>query len=136
MGSKSACRKVVITGAIVIWSIKFLIRPSGVFDGATSYLLGIAPNLVGSFLVPFAACWFFSGRKFFMARVFRLGSLLELRMVCMLGMGMLTFNEYLQLIPYFGRTFDYHDILSSAAGLFLSYFVFARFLHRLPVQGH
>jgi VanZ family protein len=56
-------------------------------------------------------------------------------MVCVLGLGMLIFNEYLQLIPFFGRTFDYHDILSSMAGLAISYFVFARFRERLLVEG-
>jgi len=40
--------------------------------------------------------------------------------------GMLVVNEYLQLIPIFGRTFDYFDIIFSAIGLSASYFVFGK----------
>jgi hypothetical protein len=51
-----------------------------------------------------------------------------------LGFAMLVTNEYLQQVPFFGRTFDYFDILFSAIGLMASYFVFgkiySRFIYR------
>jgi hypothetical protein len=43
---------------------------------------------------------------------------------------MLVINEYLQQIPFFGRTFDISDILFSALGLLVSYFVFSGLLFR------
>ena len=39
-------------------------------------------------------------------------------------------NEYLQMIPLFGRTFDYLDILSSVVGVFIGHFVFGRLMTR------
>jgi hypothetical protein len=65
-----------------------------------------------------------------MARIFHVRSQANLRSVCLLGFGLLIFNEYLQMIPIFGRTFDYFDILFSAMGLMLSYFVFGKLYAR------
>ena len=121
---------VVIAGTLVIWLVKFGIRPFYDFGQPMNFFLSVAPNLFGSFLIPFGACWFFSGREFLMARVFRIQSLADLRLVCLLGFGMLVVNEYLQLIPVFGRTFDYFDIIFSAIGLSLSYFVFGKICSR------
>lgn len=120
----------VISGTLVIWLIKFGIRPYYDFGEPTTFLLGTAPNLLGSFLIPFGAYWFFSGREFFLARIFRIQSHAELRTVCLLGFAMLVVNEYLQLVPYFGRTFDYFDIMFSAFGLSASYFVFGKIYGR------
>ncbi len=113
-------------GALLIWFVKYILRPLNLFDEPVKFFLGIAPNLLGSFLIPFGAYWFFSGRNFFIARIFRIQSSYDLRMVCLLGFGMLIVNEYLQLIPFFGRTFDYYDILFSSVGLLISYFVFGK----------
>lgn len=124
----------VIAGTLVIWVIKFIIRPMQLFNEPTTFFLGIAPNLLGSFLIPFGAYWFFSGRNFLLARVFRIQSPYDLRLVCLLGFGMLIVNEYLQQIPFFGRTFDYNDILFSSVGLLLSCFVFGKFHHRHQAQ--
>jgi len=121
----------VIAGALLIWTIKYGIRPYYDFGQPLNFLLGIAPNLLGSFLIPFGACWLFSGREFLLAKIFRIQTLGELRMVCFIGFGMLLINEYLQLIPLFGRTFDYFDILSSAIGLSVSYFVFGKIYSRI-----
>ncbi|MBL0131333.1 MAG: hypothetical protein IPP43_09630 [Chitinophagaceae bacterium] len=115
----------VITGTLVIWIIKFIIRPLHLFDEPARFFLGIAPNLLGSFLIPFGAYWFFSGSNFLVARIFRIQSPYDLRLVCMLGFGMLVVNEYLQQIPFFGRTFDYNDILFSSIGLLVAYFTFS-----------
>jgi hypothetical protein len=124
MELKQVSKWFVIIGTLVIWAIKFVIRPLHLFDEPARYFLGIAPNLFGSFLIPFGAYWFFSGRNFMIARVFRIQSSYDLRLVCLLGFGMLIVNEYLQLIPFFGRTFDYNDIMFSSVGLMASYFVF------------
>ena len=124
MDLKNISKWFVITGTLVIWMIKFLVRPLHLFDDPTRFFLNIAPNLFGAFLIPFGAYWFFSGRNFLVARIFRIQTAYELRIVCLLGFGMLIVNEYMQLIPVFGRTFDYNDILFSSVGLVASYFVF------------
>lgn len=134
MQLKLASKRFVIVGALIIWSIKYLIRPLNLFDQPIKFLLGIAPNLLGSFLIPFGAYWFFCGRNFFVARIFRIQSAYDLRLVCVLGFGMLIVNEYLQLIPFFGRTFDYNDIISSSIGLFSAYLVFSRLQQRYVMQ--
>ena len=115
-----------MAGTLLIWLIKFGIRPYYDLGEPTNFFLGIAPNLLGSFLIPFGAYWVFSGREFLIARIFRIHSLIDLRNVCLLGFAMLVVNEYLQLIPIFGRTFDYFDIGFSAVGLSMSYFVFGK----------
>jgi hypothetical protein len=134
MELKHISKRLVIAGVLLIWVIKFIIRPLHFFDKPIAFFLGIAPNLFGSFLIPFAAYWFFSGRNFLIARVFRIQSVYGLRLVCVLGFGMLVVNEYLQLIPFFGRTFDYNDILFSLVGLAASYFIFAKLQERYRVQ--
>jgi len=131
MQLKQISKWYVITGTLVIWTIKFVIRPLHLLDDPGKFFLGIAPNLFGSFLIPFGAYWFFSGRNFMIARIFRIESTYDLRLVCILGFGMLIVNEYLQLIPFFGRTFDYNDIVFSSVGLMASYFVFGRIQQRL-----
>ena len=126
MELKQTCKRFVITGAIIIWTIKYIIRPLHFLEGPETFFLGIAPNLLGSFLIPFAAYWFFTGRNFLVARLFHIQSSYDLRQVCLLGLCMLIVNEYLQRIPFFGRTFDYNDIIFSATGLLASYFAFGK----------
>ncbi len=135
MDLKNISKWFVIWGTLLIWMIKFIIRPLHLVEEPATFFLGIAPNLFGSFLIPFGAYWFFSGRNFFIARVFRIQSAYDLRLVCMLGFGMLIVNEYLQLIPYFGRTFDTNDIIFSSVGLLISYFVFGKIHRRYQVQA-
>jgi hypothetical protein len=130
MELKQISKRIFIIGTLVIWTIKFIIRPLHLFDDPARFFLGIAPNLFGSFLIPFAAYWFFSGKDFFVARVFRIQSMYDLRLVCLMGFGMLIINEYLQLIPFFGRTFDYNDIIFSSIGLMASHFVFGKIQSR------
>jgi hypothetical protein len=128
MDLKRLSRVFVITGTLIIWAIKFLVRPLHLWDDA-QFFLGIAPNLLGSFLIPFGAYWFFSGRNFLIARIFRIQSAYDLRLVCLMGFGMLIVNEYLQRITFFGRTFDYNDIIFSLVGLVVSHFVFGRLVY-------
>ncbi|MBL7742602.1 MAG: hypothetical protein JNN00_03920 [Chitinophagaceae bacterium] len=135
MELKQSSKLVLITGTLVIWAVKFLIRPLHLFDDPAKFFLGIAPNLFGSFLIPFGAYWLFSGRNYLVARIFRIQSAYDLRLVCVMGFGMLVVNEYLQMIPFFGRTFDYYDILFSSVGLTASYFVFNRLQQRYQPQA-
>lgn len=134
MELKQISKRLVIAGALLICIIKLIIRPLALFDDPTRFFLGIAPNLFGSFLIPFGAYWFFSGRNFLVARIFRIQSPYDLRLVCIMGLGMLIINEYLQLIPVFGRTFDFYDIIFSMVGLLTSYFVFSRIQQRQAVR--
>ena len=130
MELKQLSKWMVISGTLLIWLIKYLIRPVYFFEEPVRYFLNIAPNLIGSFLIPFGAYWFFSGKNFIVARVFRIHSANDLRLVCIMGFVMLVVNEYLQRIPFFGRTFDINDILFSAAGLAIAYFVFHKIWQR------
>ena len=134
MELKQISKRLIITGTLVIWAIKFIIRPMNLFDDPTRFVLNIAPNLLGSFLIPFVAYWFFSGKNFLVARIFKIETTYDLRLVCLLGFGMLIINEYLQLIPIFGRTFDLNDILFSSFGLLTSYFVFGKLQQRYQAQ--
>jgi hypothetical protein len=130
MELKQISKWFIIAGTLIIWTIKFIVRPMHLFDDPTRFFLNIAPNLLGSFLIPFGAYWFFSGRNFLVARVFKIETPYDLRLVCLLGFGMLIVNEYLQMIPFFGRTFDYNDILFSSVGLLASSFVFGKIQSR------
>ena len=124
MEIKQISKWIVITGTLFIWIVKFLVRPFFELDEPARFFFNITPNLAGSFLIPFGACWFFYGRNNWVARIFSIRSSYDLRMVCLIGFMMLVVNEYLQQIPVFGRTFDYFDIISSFFGLLLSYFVY------------
>lgn len=130
MDQRQICKWTVITGTLLIWLVKYLIRPLYPYMDSFRFFLNIAPNLFGSFLIPFGAYWFFAGRNFLIARIFRITSLYDLRIVCLLGFAMLVINEYLQQIPVFGRTFDPYDIFFSFAGLIVSYFVFGKMQSR------
>ncbi|MBI5373429.1 MAG: hypothetical protein HZA79_15505 [Sphingobacteriales bacterium] len=133
MELKQISKRIVIAGTLLIWTIKLFIRPYYQFDQPLHFFLGIAPNFLGSFLLPFGACWFFSGRNHLLARLFRLEGTGDLRQFCLLGFGLLVVNEYLQLIPVFGRTFDYFDIVFSSIGLLLSYFVYGRLQEKVQL---
>jgi len=136
MELKQISKWIIIAGTVLVWAIKFVVRPLHLFDDPTRFFLNIAPNLLGSFLIPFGAYWFFSGRNFLVARIFKIQTLYDLRLVCLLGFGMLVVNEYLQLIPFFGRTFDYNDIFFSSVGLLVAYFSFGKIQQRYLVQAN
>lgn len=120
---KKASRRMMIAGTLLIWSIKFLVRPFVFIDPAFRPLIGLAPNLIGSFLLPFGACWFFQ-------RIFRLETTTDLDITCCFGLLLVVINEYLQLIPVFGRTFDYLDIISSVVGVFFGHLYFKKLITR------
>ena len=135
MQLKQISKHLIISGTLIIWIIKYMLRPLDLFDEPGRFLMGVAPNLLGSFLIPFGAYWFFSGKNFLIARIFKIQSAYDLRIVCVLGFGMLVVNEYLQLISIFGRTFDYYDILFSSIGLLCAYFVFNKLQQKYMTQA-
>ena len=135
MQLKQIRKHLIISGTLIIWIIKYMLRPLDLFDEPGRFLMGVAPNLLGSFLIPFGAYWFFSGKNFLIARIFKIQSAYDLRIVCVLGFGMLVVNEYLQLISIFGRTFDYYDILFSSIGLLSAYFVFNKLQQKYMTQA-
>lgn len=135
MELKQISKWIVIAGTLLVWAVKYIIRPLYLFDDPIRFMLNIAPNLLGSFLIPFGAYWFFAGRNFLVARIFKIDTPYDLRIVCLLGFGMLIVNEYLQRIPFFGRTFDINDILFSLVGLAVSHYVFAKLQLRHQAQA-
>ncbi len=118
---KKFSRIIVISGTLIIWTIKFIIRPFNLYADWLSPLIGFAPNLIGTFLLPFGAYWLF--KKYFLMR-----NSYEVKLTCTFGLLLVIINEYLQLIPVFGRTFDYLDILASFVGVFIGYIVFAKLM--------
>jgi hypothetical protein len=118
---KNYSRILVISGTLLIWLIKFLIRPFDLYADWLSPVIGFAPNLIGTFLLPFGAYWLF--KKYFLMR-----NNYEVKLTCAFGLLLVIINEYLQLIPIFGRTFDYLDILASFVGIFIGYVVFAKMM--------
>lgn len=123
MHLKHISKWVMISGTLLIWSVKFLVRPFVHIPVSLKPIVGLAPNLVGSFMLPFGACLFFQ-------RFFRFENAKDLAFACSFGLLMVIVNEYLQRIPVFGRTFDYLDILSSVVGVFIGHLVFARCMSR------
>lgn len=130
MQLRTNCRNLVVAGTLLIWTIKFFVRPFLHPTGTLGFFLGIAPNLLGSFLLPFGAYWLYTHPQFFNGRLLRFSFFSDVKFVCFFGFSLLLINEYLQLIPVFGRTFDYFDILSSAVGLVLSYYSFSALQRR------
>lgn len=120
------CKRLVIVGTLLIWAIKWAVRPYVDFPALGTLLLGIAPNLLGSFLLPFGAFWLF--RRFFWMEQAH-----QVRLTCFAGCILVTINEFLQLIPVFGRTFDWLDLLFSLVGTWLGYLSFIALMqkHRL-----
>lgn len=129
MQLKNISRWTVIVGTLLIWTVKFIIRPFMHIPDFWKPMLGIMPNLIGSFLLPFGACWMFQW-------MFGMRTIRELKIACWFGLVLVVINEYLQLIPFFGRTFDYLDILSSFIGVGLGYLAFAALMLRTAFRTY
>ena len=127
------CKWMVITGTAVIWIIKLFLRPDFLWSTVPRFLLGIAPNFLSAFLIPFAVYWIMTHPKFLNRQLLRFDLISDMRLVCLFGFLIATINEYIQLIPSFGRTFDYFDIVSSAVGLLFSYYSFNALQRRLAL---
>src|SRR5215471_4215539 len=105
-------RSAMIIGTLVIWSIKFIVRPYVPVPFLLQPLVDVAPNLIGSVLIPFGAYLFFK-------KYFKLETLQQLRFTCLFGLMLGIIDEYLQLISFLGRTFDYLDILATFMGVYI-----------------
>lgn len=127
MTLKNYSKWIVICGTILIWAIKFILRPFQLIPDVLKPFTGVAPNLIGSFLLPFGACWFFK-------KYFGLQNLQQLKITCWFGLILVVINEYLQLIPFFGRTFDYFDILFSFVGVSMGYYIFGKLMIKTSSQ--
>jgi hypothetical protein len=124
MQLRNYCKWTVIIGTLLIWMTKFGIRPYVHLNPSINFVAGIAPNFLASALIPFAAYWLYTHSLFFNGCLMRFDFFSDTRIVCLFGFSLAVINEYFQLIPVFGRTFDYFDILFSAVGLIFSYYWF------------
>lgn len=115
---------IVISGAFLIGLIKFIIRPLVVLNSQFQLIIDVAPNFIGSMLIPFAAYWWF--KKYFVSE-----NHFQVAVTCWIGLLLVVLNEFLQLISIFGRTFDYLDIVFSFVGVGLGYFAFIFFQQKV-----
>jgi hypothetical protein len=134
MQLRNYCKWMVIIGTLLIWMIKFLVRPYVHLNTFLHFITGVAPNFIGAFLVPFAAYWLYTHALFFNGSLMRFDFFSDTRIVCLFGFSLAIINEYLQLIPIFGRTFDYFDILFSAVGLIFSYYLFTAIQRKIVYE--
>jgi len=135
MQLKRISKHLIISGTLIIWIIKYILRPLDLFDEPSRVFFGGGPNGLGCFVITFCGGLFFLGDNFLGWGFFRIQSSYDLKMVCLLGFGMLVVNEYLQLMSIFGRTFDYFDILFSFIGLLSAYFVFSKLQQKYMTQA-
>jgi hypothetical protein len=128
MSLKYISKRLVIGGTLLIWVIKFIIRPAQLVSPPFDFVLGIAPNLLGSFLLPFGAYWLGDNKYIQLNRFVNVNNSYGIRQYCFAMLVLLIINEYLQKIPVFGRTFDLFDIFFSALGLLIAYIAVIKFL--------
>lgn len=124
MNLKSISRWTVLLGLALILVVKFMVRPYIHIPVPWKPVIGLLPNLICAFMLPFAACWLFE-------RYFGMQTMRQLQIACWFGLVGIVINEFFQLMPVFGRTFDYLDILSSFTGVFFGYVVYARLMLKL-----
>lgn len=134
MQLRNYCKWIVIVGTLLIWVIKFGIRPYVPLDPSAKFIAGVSPNFFAAFLIPFAAHWLYTHSLFFNGSLMRFDFFSDTRIVCLFGFSLAVINEYLQLIPIFGRTFDYFDIVFSAVGLITSYYFFTILQRKLAYE--
>lgn len=134
MQLRNYCKWAVIVGTLLIWMIKLVIRPYIYLDASMHFIAGVAPNFIGAFLIPFAAYWLYTHSLFFNGSLMRFNFFSDTKIVCLFGFSLAVINEYFQLIPVFGRTFDYFDILFSAIGLLLSYYSFTAIQRKIVYE--
>ena len=121
---RTFCKWTVLSGFLFILFIKFYLRPWGDLEGNARLLCGLAPNFIASFTVPFGAYWLFTHAQFFNGCLMRFPVFSDVRLVLLSGLVLIVINEYFQLLPVFGRTFDYLDLAASVAALPFSWYSF------------
>lgn len=123
MSLNSISRWYVIGGILIIWTVKLFVRPFVPLSDFWQLFVDIIPNLIGTFLLPFGAWWWFK-------KIFSMTTIFSIRFACLTGFVLVVINEYIQLIPLFGRTFDYWDILASIPGTLLGHAAFVWYWER------
>lgn len=118
MSLKKISGVLFLTGTCLIWLIKLWVRPQLQTVHQQILFLDVAPNLLGSMILPFAAYWLFGKNQLMQTKK-------GVLWVCITGLLLVLVNEFLQLIPAFGRTFDQWDILFSLIGGTLGYLIFS-----------
>jgi hypothetical protein len=116
---KNYSKAIIVFCILLILVIKYVIRPHVYIPGGLQVIVDIAPNLLGSFMLPFGVSWL-------LGRYFRIQGMIDLKLICLLCLVVIIVNEYLQLINVFGRTFDYFDIIASFISTATAYFIYAR----------
>lgn len=125
---KNYSRAIVFFSILLILIIKYIIRPHVHVPGGVQLIVDIAPNLLGSFMLPFGVSWL-------LGRYFRIQTMIDLKFVCIFCLVIIIVNEYLQLINVFGRTFDYLDIIASFVSTATAYFVYASLAFNVKLAG-
>lgn len=121
---KNYSRAIVVFCILLILLVKYIIRPYVHIPGAVQVMVDIAPNLFGSFMLPFGISWLLGG-------YFKIQAIIDLKRICLLSLIVIIVNEYLQLISVFGRTFDYLDIIASFISTAAAYFMYNRLAFRI-----
>jgi hypothetical protein len=116
---------IAVCWALIIL-IKFVLRPIYFNDPNFSLLLGIGPNFLASFSGIFIAHKLLQYSFWFNFNVPIKIALLVWWLVAIL-------NEVLQLIPLFGRTFDWLDMLASMFAIPFSYWAYTKIESR-PIE--
>jgi hypothetical protein len=120
----------MLFGIFLILLLKLFIRPYLHTEAWLRFPLGVAPNFLASFFMPFGAYWLYTHARFFNGVLLRFPFFSDVRIVCAFGFVLIVINEYFQLMPVLGRTFDYFDILFSAFGYVCSFYAFSSLQRR------
>jgi hypothetical protein len=111
-----------VTCVIMVWLVKLFIRPYFSFPYPVKFLLGIAPNFLDGFLLPFAITW---ARSYIPVTLSKYGVMVKpertLRYSCLLTFLFLILVEGMQLFSFSMHTYDHWDIAASAVGVALAY---------------
>jgi hypothetical protein len=125
MQLRTYCKWITLAGVVLILIVKIFLRPYIHVHGIARLTLGVAPNFLASFFMPFGAFWLYSHPQFCNGSLLRYNFFSNIKITCLFGFFLIVVNEYFQLLPVFGRTFDVYDILFSAIGYLLSYYSFS-----------
>ncbi len=107
-------------GFFIIVMVKLIIRPYVSLPPSLCLYRDVAPNLISAFLIPFVA-------DLFLKKWIQLVNKQTVLYVSLIGLVILSLNEFVQLFPIFKRTFDYFDLLFSFIGVGVGYLVFTRY---------
>jgi hypothetical protein len=117
---ESLPKKICIAGIAFIFCIKFIIRPYLHVPSYFQIFVDVAPNFICGLIFPFMIYWLSNN-------LIHLKTKLSVQAACIIAFLGLTVNEFSHLMPIFKRTFDVHDIIFSAIGIFTNYASYSYF---------